>query len=185
MTIVEQLRLVGPTLVAVFVHLVQRREVLTRPEVNVLIVVHAVTAGGEHQGIGVSTHEMGCPVVVFRTPVHQLGDNVAATVGGPAGHLYQRLLAAGTQLVARHQLQILVIVAVSLVELTVEAAHLSHIEIQLGLHVVVPCLNQAQVGVLRLGVVIHQSVAFANLEIDTILLRPIARHAVVGLLVAL
>ena len=110
---------------------------------------------------------------------------MAAALGCPTCDIDKRFLSCQAKLVAGDQFEVFVVVAVGLVELAVETAHLGHVVVEFGLHGIIACLDEAVVRVFGLGIVVHQAVALANLEVDAVLLRPVARHTVVGLLVTL
>ena len=110
---------------------------------------------------------------------------MAAALGCPPCDIDKRFLSCQAKLVAGDQFEVFVVVAVGLVELAVETAHLGHVVVEFGLHGIIACLDEAVVRVFGLGIVVHQAVALANLKVDAVLLSPVARHTVVGLLVAL
>ena len=182
-TLVKRGGNVRPTLIAVFIHGVERREVLASPYI-LSFLPYAIARRGEDQRIGIVTHETGRPIVIIGVPIGQACDDMAATVSSPTGDLDKGFLAREGQFVARDQLKEFVIIAIGIVKFATETAHLGHIVINLRLDRIVACLYEAAVSMLSLRIVVHQTVAFSHLEIDAVFLRPITSNLVISFLIA-
>ena len=150
-----------------------------------ILVGASETGGGEDQRRGVVAHEAGCPVVVVGAPVVQTGNLVTCAFHEELVDIDQRRLALLGIGVVGLQLQVFLVVLVGLVETILEAVHLGHIEIKLGLGGVVFGVDQTFVHSFGLGEVVHQTIAFAHLEIAAILLGLVRLDFVVRLFILL
>ena len=100
-------------------------------------------------------------------------------------HIDERLLALDGVGIRGLKLQILGVIHIGLVELLLETAHLGEVEIELALELVVFLVGQTLVDAFGAGIVVGQSVALANLEIDAVLLSLVVLDFLVGSLVFL
>ena len=185
LAVIERLHIVTPIALTVLEHGVEVRESLTRPSIVLAVVLAAETRRGENQSGSVVAHKARSPVVEVGRPFLKLNDIVARTIHKQLVHIYYRRLALLGQLVVGHQLQILAIILVRLVEFILKAVHFSHIVIQFWLRIVILLINQTLVHTLRLREVVHKAVALAHLEIAAVLLSLVRRNLVVRLLIFL
>ena len=93
---------------------------------------------------------------------------MARAVVGQLVDVDKRLLALGGIAVFGLLLEVFLVVLLGFVEFLLEAAHLSEVEIEFALTLVVFFVGQAFVDSLGTGIVVGQAVAFGNLEVDTV-----------------
>lgn len=184
--LLEEVRCFGPAAVTVLEDIVEIGESLARPSVDTLVLLVVGEARrGENQLIGIVTDKARGPIVVLGIPIVESFDDMARAVGKKLADERERVLAGEGIVIVGDEFEISVVVGGGVLEFILEAVHFGEVEIDFRLGLVIAGTDQARVDPFRLREIVHQTVAFAGLEIDTVFFHLVRFHLIVSRLIFL